>query len=284
LGWLVGGADKLYREFEIKKRDGGSRKISAPIADLKGVQRTILKKVFQSFEVSAHAYAYVKGKSAVLAAKKLAGGRHVLKLDIKDFFPTISSRRVFGLLRSFGFGTKASYLLTRLCTYQGALCQGAPTSPAIANLICRKMDSELAAYAASWGIEYLRYSDDIFFSKETNFDWGRFRARVEKIIGENGFDVQHTKTRFYYRGRNRMTLGLETGGSAPKFSRVQQRNYRAAFYKASKSPKWAVENIDVLNGMLAWRGLVYGKDEKYSEYRHIIAVAGRIKLHESYSI
>jgi RNA-directed DNA polymerase len=281
---LISNSDSLYKEFSIPKRAGGIRKITAPTPQLKGVQRAILRKILTSFGVSNSAFAYVKGRSSAEAAHKLAGRKHVLKMDIENFFPSISSRRVLGLISSFGFSSKAAYMLTRLCTYQDALCQGAPTSPHIANLICRKMDTELNAFAISWGMEYLRYSDDIFFSKSSMFNWKHFSEKVTKIVRENGFKIKISKTRFYCRGKHRMTLGLETSGSTAKFTRMQQRIYRAAFYKASKNPKWAVENIDKLRGMLSWHKLVYEKDEKYFEYRRIIDVAGRIRLHEAYSI
>jgi RNA-directed DNA polymerase len=284
LRWLIGKADDLYREFDIPKRSGGTRRISAPILELKGVQRSILKKVLLAYSASDEAFAYVKGRSAVAAAKRLSGRKNILKLDLADFFPTISSKRIFGLMKSFGYNNKVSYMLTKLCTCHHQLSQGAPTSPHIANLISRKMDSELGSLAESWELEYLRYSDDLYFFGPEMFNWGKLFDRVQKIVRENGFRIQRSKTRFYCRGRNRMTLGLETSRSAPKFPRSQMRIYRAAFYRASKNPKWAMDNLDKLNGMLAWHKLVYDRDDRFREYQGIIAVAKRLKLHEAFAI
>ncbi|MBX3523108.1 MAG: RNA-directed DNA polymerase [Xanthobacteraceae bacterium] len=283
LFWLAGNSDALYKEFDIPKRTGGVRRISTPIAELKGVQRTILQRVLQLHAVSDANFAYVKGKSAVAAARRLAGEKSLFKLDIREFFPTITARRVFGLYRSFGFPNPTAYLLTSLTTYRGSLCQGTPTSPYIANLICRGMDTQLSGLASSWGLEYIRYSDDLFFYRNRIFNWSKFEGVVTRIVVQNGFHLNANKSRFYRAGKDRLTLGLETGQRQIRLPRATRRLHRAAFHKASMSPRWAADNLPQLNGMLSWHRAVHGKDDTASAYGRVLQIATSIKHHDPYS-
>lgn len=145
LFYLIALSDELYTEIKIPKKTKRRRyrKIHIPNLELKGAQRSILKEILSQIEVSRYAHAYVKGKSIVGAAQALAGRQSVLKFDIKDFFPSISSSRVYGLFRALRFNERVSWMLMRLCTYDDSLCQGAPTSPYISNLICRRLDRNL---------------------------------------------------------------------------------------------------------------------------------------------
>jgi RNA-directed DNA polymerase len=152
LFYVVELADKMYFEFEIEKANGGRRKILAPRSDLKGIQRSVLEKILGEFPISDTCYAYVKGRSVVEAARRLSGHQAVLHLDIKDFFPSITARRVFGLFQSHGFNAKISYILTKICTCNDILCQGAPTSPYISNLIFRNADRQLLKLAAAFKV------------------------------------------------------------------------------------------------------------------------------------
>ncbi len=88
----------------------------------------------------------------------------VLKMDLRNFFPTTTAARVERYFRIAGWSKEASALLTRLCTYEGALPQGAPTSPRLSNLVNHPMDARLAALAAASGAVYTRYADDMTFS------------------------------------------------------------------------------------------------------------------------
>ena len=169
--FLVKKSDDLYTEIAIPRRSDSTRHpmIHIPYSELKGVQRAILDKILTSIPVNEHAYAYVRRRSVVDAAFKLCGKKSMLKIDIQDFFPTISYRRVYGLFRRMGFSDKVAFILARLSMRRNAICQGAPTSPCISNLILRRLDHQFACASRSWDLSYLRYSDDPFFYRATNF-------------------------------------------------------------------------------------------------------------------
>lgn len=282
LFYMVELSDQMYFEFEIKKANGGRRKIAAPRTDLKGIQRAILEKILQKSACSEHCFAYVKGRSAVQAARQLCGHKAVLHLDLKDFFPTITRKRVFGLFRSKGYNSAVSFMLAKLCTQNGVLCQGAPTSPYISNLIFLKADGQLSSLAATFKIQYIRYSDDIFFFADRNFRYSRVAEVAEKIVVENGFTLNGAKTKYHRRNSPRFTLGLQTSAKVPQFSRLQKRTYRAAFFKASSNLKWGNQNYSRLLGMAEWHKAVYGADEKYQDFVRIIANVRNIKIHDVY--
>lgn len=282
LFYLIEIADDLYFEFEIKKANGGVRKIAAPRTELKGVQKAILRKILEKEACDENCYAYVRGRNVVQAAHRLSGHRATLHLDIQDFFPTVTQKRVFGLFRSLHFNSAVSFMLARLCTQKGILCQGAPTSPYLSNLIFRRADRQLSSLAETFKIQYLRYSDDIFFFADRNFRYSRVAAVVEKVVNENGFVLNAKKTKYHRRNSPRFTLGLQTVAKKPQFSRQQRKGYRSAFYKASSNLKWGAQNISKLSGMAEWYRAVYGSDEKYQDFMRIISNVRNIKIHDAY--
>lgn len=282
LFYLVRLSDRMYFDFTIKKADGRSRRISAPRSELKGVQKAILRKILESIPVHDNCMAYVKHRSVIQAARKVSGHKAVLCVDIKDFFPSITSKRVFGFFKRLGYNDKTAFLLTKLTTYHGRLCQGAPTSPYLSNVIFHQADKQLNGLASSWSISYVRYSDDMFFYAPKNFRYKNFVRTVEEIITQNGFSLNKKKTKFFRRNSPRYTLGLQTVGSTPQLSRFQKRVYRVAFYKASSNWTWARKNVSKLSGMAEWYRLVYGADDRYREFQAIIRNVSEIRFHEVY--
>jgi hypothetical protein len=280
--YLVELADQMYFEFKIPKANGKFRKISAPRTDLKGVQRAILEKILHAHEVHPASYAYVRERSVVQAAIKLSGHKAVLRLDIRDFFPTITEKRILGLFGSIGYNSTTAYILAKLCTFNGTLCQGAPTSPYLSNLIFRRADRQLTSLAKTFQLEYLRYSDDIYIYADRNFRYQRVADVARKIITENDFAVNDSKTQYHRRNSPRFTLGLQTMGRHPQLSRFTKRANRAAFHKASISLNWGSENLNQLTGMAEWHKAIYGRDSLYRDYVRVIRNVRSLKLHEAY--
>jgi RNA-directed DNA polymerase len=282
LFYVIELADRMYFEFEIDKADGGKRKIAAPRTELKGIQRAILSKVLEKIPFSDYCYAYVPGRSAIEAATRISGHKAVLHLDISDFFPTITRRRVFGLFASRGFNTSVSFMLAKLCTYRNHLCQGAPTSPCISNLIFYRADQQLRSLANTFKLEYIRYSDDIFIFAEQNFRYKRVAEIASKILKENGFKLNAAKTKYHRRNAPRYTLGLQTVGPTPRLARSSRRLYRSAFFKASRNLKWGQENESRLLGMASWYKAVHGNNQTYKDFIRILKNVQGIKFHEPY--
>ncbi|MGE0667683.1 MAG: reverse transcriptase domain-containing protein [Sphingomonadales bacterium] len=283
--YLTSQSDDLYSEISIKKRSSDKlRKICIPSRELMGVQKSILNELVCHHPVSAFAYAYVRGKSAVDAAKRISGGGALLRLDVANFFPSISMHRVYGLFRSLGYNKKVSYILSELTTYKGSLCQGAPTSPYISNLVCVGLDKYLSKKASYWGLKYLRYSDDMYFYGERDFKHKIFSDQVAVILRNSSFRLNNSKTKYFPLGQQRVILGLNILGKDPEFTRETRRKYRAAFHNAARNISWARDNMNKLRGMAGWYKLIYGEDQNYREYRTIIMNVALIKMHEPYLV
>ena len=153
-----------YRRFTVPKRRGGTRQIDAPGDKLKDLQRRVLHRILNSLGVAESATGFVQGRSIVDNARPHAGRPVVINLDLADFFPNITVQRVEAVWRALGWNGEAARILSAICTLDGRLPQGAPTSPALSNQVCRHLDARLERLAVSVGGTYTRYADDITVS------------------------------------------------------------------------------------------------------------------------
>ncbi|EFE3372133.1 RNA-directed DNA polymerase, partial [Escherichia coli] len=158
--------DDKYHSFKIRKRINGERLIEAPNRGLKDIQKTISHFLERNYTPRSCVFAYVKERGIVEHASIHVGQRWLLRLDLKDFFHSISSARVSGVLRRapFCFAKSPANTVARLCTKDGRLPQGSPASPVISNIICKGLDYKLKQLASSNKCYYTRYADDIFIS------------------------------------------------------------------------------------------------------------------------
>ncbi len=154
--YLVENSHLLYSTIEIPKHNNPSevRTLDIPSSELKGVQRAILRSILSTVTLSPQVYSYVSGRSVVSACANFCPGKAVLHMDIRGFFPAINFGRVFGLFMSLGYNSSVSFILTRLCVKGNTLSQGAPTSPALSNIVCRKLDRNLSKLSKSWELEF----------------------------------------------------------------------------------------------------------------------------------
>lgn len=153
-----------YHTFNIPKRTGGQRTITAPNRSLKLIQKRILKRLLNRLSCHGCATGFEKGHSIVTNAIPHTGSDTVVKMDIIAFFNTISADRVRAYLYGIGWSKEATDILIRLCTHNGHLPQGAPTSPRLSNLVNIEMDARLVGLATRCGAVYTRYADDMTFS------------------------------------------------------------------------------------------------------------------------
>lgn len=145
-----------YHEVEIPKKREGTRTLTVPSHPLKWVQRSLLTVLTHLFPRHKCAHGFERGKSIITHARQHVGKRYVYTIDIKDFFPSITRNRVFGMLKAYPFHAPqavARYLANLTC-YEGCLPQGAPTSPILSNLLCRRLDSRLFKWARRNGYTY----------------------------------------------------------------------------------------------------------------------------------
>ncbi len=215
------GVDHYYRVFDINKKSGGTRKISAPSGHLLRIQRKIANHLQDQYRPRASVHGFVRGRSIVTNAKPHVGKDFVLNIDLKDFFPTIHFGRVLGLLESesVGFGHEAAVTLTKLACYEDRLPIGGPASPVLANMICSRMDGELQELAQEHGAFYTRYADDMTFSWNeaggvdavAGFSKGggvRLRKQLVEVVESNSFAINDSKTRLMYRTQSQRVTGL----------------------------------------------------------------------------
>lgn len=216
----MGGRENQYTTFEIKKRRGGERTISAPQTGLKEIQcrlNDVLQKVY--WEKNC-VHSFIKNRSAKTNASMHCNKRYVFNLDLKDFFPTIHFGRVRGLFISSPYSVepKAATILAQIVCHNGTLPQGAPSSPIISNMICSKMDAELMKLATQNKCYYTRYADDLTFSTNTKHfpkslcdpTGGKCTVGEEltNIIKKNGFSINESKVKLQQKNERQEVTGL----------------------------------------------------------------------------
>lgn len=228
-----------YVEFVVPKSDGSERRIAAPRARLKKVQRILLEQILARLPVHDACQGFVPGRSIVSNAAPHRGAAVLLKMDLRDFFPTVHYRRAKGLFQRIGYGEEVATILAGLVTHRpvladgrvgwpGVLPQGAPTSPALANLVCWRLDARLAGLARKAGAAYTRYADDLTFSfaQEPGVDLGRFAWWVDQICGQEGFVENTRKRRVLRKGNQQRVTGVVVNEQL-SVPRAARRRFRA---------------------------------------------------------
>jgi RNA-directed DNA polymerase len=214
---------KRYQTFTIKKKSGSDRTINAPVKGLKSILHS-LNFVLQCIYVPHKAATgFVLNKSIVDNANKHVGHNYVFNLDLKDFFHSFdrNSVKMGFLLEPFGLNGEReplAFLLASLCTHpfevdgeiKTVLPQGAPTSPTITNILCRKLDRRLTGLANRFGAKYSRYADDITFSSPHNiYKKDDFQIELNRIIQEDQkLIINPKKTRIQKAGYQQVVTGL----------------------------------------------------------------------------
>lgn len=241
-----------YVRYVIPKRSGGERVILAPKRELKGLQRKVLHEVLEKLPLSEPSHGFRKTRSIVTNATPHTGKKYVLNLDLKDFFPSITLRRVRGLFVSLGYSFAVGTALALLCTESDRavmqrpdrryyvslnprhIIQGAPTSPYLANLIARDLDRRLNGLARKHQVNYTRYADDLTFSGDDLDAVLRILSVAKHIIKEEGFVINPKKTRLFRRSGRQSVTGLVVNEKV-NTPREMRRLVRAILHNAQKN-------------------------------------------------
>jgi hypothetical protein len=240
LGYKRTGEQLRHYHYRIlAKRFGSIRLIEAPKPRLKDLQRQILLWILNKVPPHAAVHGFVKGRSIRTFVAPHVGQRVVLRMDLQDFFPTFGGIRIQNLFRTLGYPESVADLLGGICTNAAPrniwdevaedlgrvgveetrrmyarphLPQGAPTSPALANMSFYRLDCRLSGLAESAGASYTRYADDLAFSGGDEFEKGieRFGLHVAALLLEEGFRVNHRKTRIMRQSVRQHLAGLVT--------------------------------------------------------------------------
>lgn len=253
--------DEAYTRWTLPKRSGGVRTISSPSVALKRVQRAILRHLLDPLGAHACAHGFVKGRSILGNARVHVGREVVVNGDVSNCFPSVRWPLVLGALRRDLGGelsAGAISLLVDLCTAEGGLPTGAPTSPALLNRVLLRTDEILHEQAQLRECLYTRYADDLSFS-------GDYRA-VEMlgvargVLGRIGLSLDARKTNIFRQGRRQMCTGLVVNEQVSVPRRVRRR-LRAAVHQASqgRGSHWhgQPQSTGSLKGRLAFLGMVH---------------------------
>ncbi len=219
-----------YTRKELPKSNGGVRTIHAVSGPLKKLQEDALKQLTTDFKPSAYAHGFTSKKSILTNAYVHQRSKIDLRIDLKDFFPSINFGRVRGMFMGppFKFGEQAATSMAQMACLAGpedTLPQGGVLSPYIANMLCRRLDARLAGLAKTWKCRFTRYADDCVFSTNdvNNFNAVKFTARITAIIEDEGFQLNHDKTRVMYPHERQMVTGIVVNDGI----NVNRRYYRS---------------------------------------------------------
>jgi len=263
-----------YREFEIPKRSGGTRRILAPDNATKALHRRILHRLLGRLRSHPAAHGFEKGRSIVTNAQAHVGQAVVVRMDLKDFFPATRAKRIRNYFRRIGWNRPAARLLTYLCTFEGGLPQGAPTSPRLSSLVNYRLDARLTGLAArrrivdhfrggghlgtrEIGAAYTRYADDLTFSFPTdNAADIRYVIRVTRfIVGREGYELHlHKKLQIRRRHDRQQVTGLVVNERA-NLPRATRRWLRAVEHRLAVHGRSTL-TPEQLAGWRAYRAMV----------------------------
>ena len=204
---LSNNLEKHYHNVLIPKRDGSKRKLSVPDLILKSVQKSIADNILSQYPVSSYAKAYKVGSNVQRNAQPHVGKKKILKLDIEGFFDHILYSQVKNIVFcEEKFAEPIRVLLTMLCYYKESLPQGAPTSPAITNIILYDFDEAVGAFCNEKKIAYTRYCDDMTFSGD--FDEREVIAFVKGELCKLGLFLKNRKTAVIPASKRQTVTGI----------------------------------------------------------------------------
>ena len=244
--------DHCYRSFEVPKNSGGTRTITAPPRLIKRLQRELLDNLITPLGAHSSSHGFVNGRSILTNATHHVGKQVVANCDIQSCFPSTRWGLVLAALRR-DFETvlpQASIsLLVDICTFNGGLPVGAPTSPAILNRVLLQSDIWIAEAAAKREITYTRYADDFTFSGGEKVP--EMIAITRQILSRIGYKLDYKKTQIYRKGRRKIVTGLVVNEQV-SVPRAIRRRVRAAVHAQThgRMPTWngEDESLDSLTG------------------------------------
>jgi RNA-directed DNA polymerase len=295
LAWVLYGRRPAhyYKRWTIKKRRGsGTRSIDAPRSTLYRLQKSLSSVLMEAYSPRGATHGFVQSRSIMTNAAPHVGRRFVLNVDIKDFFPSIHIGRVRGLFMSdpFNCPDEVATVLAQICCLDGRPPIGAPTSPVVSNMICRRLDRQLSDLARRRGCRYSRYADDLTFStNRTSFPTAlaevdesnvvTLGAELTRMVEANWFFINPGKTRLQSVHDRQVVTGIKVN-MRPNVDRRYIRRIRAMLHAwnrhgldaaQSHVPLWdtkdrypgsAPEFLDVLQGRIAFLAMVRGADDR----------------------
>ena len=269
-----------YHRFQIPKKRGGMRNVSSPKTRLRVAQNWIFDSILKPIPTHDAATAFKSGASVVENAARHSGKPLVIRVDLKDFFPSIGFKRVKNLFQSFGYNEGVASVLALLCTESPrvelslddqkrhvaigdrVLPQGACTSPALTNLLCRRLDARLTGIGKTLGFTYSRYADDLVFSStNAGADVKKLLGLVRRVVVDEKLIVNDEKTSVMRAHGRQVVTGLVVNAQdadSPRVSRRDLRKFRAFCHRfellgrEKMTEQLGRDSLAYARGMVSW--------------------------------
>jgi RNA-directed DNA polymerase len=271
LASVINSSESHYRDFNIPKKSGGQRLIRAPYPALMECQNWIYQNILVKIKIHSAAQGFAFKKSIITNASIHINQIHFLKIDLKDFFPTIKINQVISVFKTLGYSHKVSFYLAAICCCDGELPQGAPTSPFLSNIIAKPLDHRLLSFSKRFDLKYTRYADDLAFSGDEIPV--KYIEYITNIIIDAGFIVNQNKTVLQQNPGKRILTGISIADEKIQVPREYKRklkqevHYIRTFGLTSHIRKKKIKNPNYLFSIIGklrfW--LSVEKDNKYAK-------------------
>jgi hypothetical protein len=228
LSRIVFNPKYFYHSFTIPKRNGTLRTIDSPSDVLLYIQRWIYNNILKNVKLDDNCMGFRAGYSIKNNVDKHLHKNIILKMDLKDFFPSICKKRVISVFRNIGYSPKISFILASLCTLEDKLPQGVPTSPYLSNIIAKRLDIRLKSLCKKFDLQYTRYADDITISG--NSLPKKIINYIEEIVKNEGFEVNEKKTRLLYKNNRRIITGISISSNKLTIPKKNKRDIRQSIF------------------------------------------------------
>lgn len=277
---LTNNQSKFYRTFEIGKKSGGQRKIEEPFPVLKRIQYWINNSILQKVRSqNTLIKSYRKGVSIRDNARFHKNQKKLLTLDIKDYFGSIKEKDVYFFFKRLGYKKDIAMILTKLCTKDKKIPQGAPTSPLLSNLITNMIDIRIFNFCKKHKIRYTRYADDMSFSGD--FDSDYIIKFVVGVLKDYNFKLNFNKIRNRKQGQCQEVTGIVVNEKLQAPKKIRKKLRQEIYYIKTLGLEKHLENIginietqdkyiDRLIGKLNFVLFINKKDSQIREYLNVL--------------
>jgi RNA-directed DNA polymerase len=259
---IHGNTLREYNYFEIPKKSGGYREISAPSQSLKLIQRAISDVLTELYSPLPCVHGFVPYRNIVTNASLHTNKKYILNVDIQDFFPNTAYASIIKVLKvaPFSFHDVVAKAIARFACLNGGLPQGSPLSPILTNMYCVTLDNQLSELAKSYKLHYSRYADDLTFSGSKPVFNKRFFSALNKIVRNSGYQLKQSKTRIQSKNMRQEVTGLVVNDKI-NVNRHYIRELRAMIHLSQK--RYNPNLYEKIEGKLAFLSMVKGKDQVY---------------------
>ncbi len=273
---LITRADDFYKVYTVPKtaQANGERVICQPSRRLKALQAWILRNILDKLNSSPFSTGFERGQSIRDNANPHVGSNFVLNIDLENFFPSISSDKIYTVFNSLGYNNYISSALTKICCFEKRLPQGSPASPKLANLVCMRLDHRIHGYAGRRGIIFTRYADDITLSAQSLKKIEKAKCFLFSVIPTEDLVINYNKVAISGPRKQRKITGLVLSIDDVGIGRQKYREIKSKLHYLSVGRS---EDYAHVGGLLAFTKSV---DEK--NYRRLLAFAQ--KLNKKFSL